>query len=45
VNNELERVRKEVVMAYRRYHPDIYPEGLRKSRGNLIHNSQCPGWI
>jgi hypothetical protein len=41
MNDELERIWKEVVMAY---YPGIRLEGLRKTTKNLSQNSQSPDW-
>jgi len=39
VNDELEKKRKEVVVAYFRYYPGIWLDGLRKNMENPNHDS------
>jgi hypothetical protein len=44
VNNELERMWKEVVIAYLRYYPGICLEELRKTTERHCQDSQSLGW-
>jgi hypothetical protein len=41
--DELERLWKEIVMAYLRHYPGICLEGLRKKTKNLTQDSRCLG--
>jgi hypothetical protein len=39
--DELERILKEVVVAYPRYYPLIFPNVLRKTTKNLDQDNRC----
>jgi hypothetical protein len=43
VNNELERIRKEAVIAKSRQDPVIYLKGLRKTKKIANRHSRCSG--
>jgi hypothetical protein len=43
VNNELERVRKEAVVAYARYSLGILSDGTEEEYGNFIQECWRPG--
>jgi hypothetical protein len=43
MNDELERISKEAVVAWPRYYPIIFLKGLRKTMNNLSQKSWCPG--
>jgi hypothetical protein len=42
MNHELERIWEEAAVAYLRYYPRIFLEGLREITNKLIQGSWCP---